>query len=199
MYTYFFWPHSNAAEKIVTKFNKGKVRARAESLHVWELGGGSIGLYWQRFRKCWGIIYPRGRWQATKKQNKKQNKPWLHKGMETTPHKVSQRTFHHNMNISPTLSSFPKMRQPQHWHLEVHLKYWSCRCLMLGCSCKVVQRCCSADALNGRGEVLWSQVTGKGRGARSDSVAHRQQLLWQRSSPAAPEWGYSRSSEYSQV
>lgn len=34
VYTYFFWPHSNAAEKIVTKFNKGKVRARAESLHV---------------------------------------------------------------------------------------------------------------------------------------------------------------------
>lgn len=45
LYTYFFWPHSNAAEKIVTKFNKGKVRARAESLPVQELRGGSTGLY----------------------------------------------------------------------------------------------------------------------------------------------------------
>lgn len=112
VHTYFFWPHSNAAEKIVTKFSKGKVRARAESLRIWELGGGNAGLRWQRCRKCWGIIYPRGHWQALKKQNKKQNKPRLHKGMETTPHKVSQRTFHHNVNISPALSRFPKMRQP---------------------------------------------------------------------------------------
>lgn len=104
LYTYFFWPHSNAAEKIVTKFSKGKVRARAESLHVWELGGGSVGLYWQRFRKCWGIIYPRECWQTLKKQNKKQNKPWLHKGMETTPHKASQKNFpsqHEHQSSSP--------------------------------------------------------------------------------------------------
>lgn len=104
LYTYFFWPHSNAAEKIVTKFNKGKVRARAESLHAWELGGGSFGLYWQRLRKCWGIIYPRECWQTIKKQNKKQNKPRFHKGMETTPHKVSQKNFpsqHEHQSSSP--------------------------------------------------------------------------------------------------
>lgn len=115
--TYLFWPHSSAAEKIVMKFNKGKVIARAESLHVWELGGGTVGLYWQRFRICWGRIYPRGCWQTIKKQNKKQNKPRLHKGMETTPHKVSQRTFHHNIHIGLTLPGFLKMRQPQHWYL----------------------------------------------------------------------------------
>lgn len=187
LYTYFFWPHRNAAEKIVTKFNKGKVRARAESLHVWELGGGNIGLYWQRFRKCWGIIYPRECWQTIKKQTKKQNKPWLHKGMETTPHKVSQKNFpsqHEHQTSSPWFSQDEATAALILW--AVNLKYWSNRCSVLGCSQELVHRYCSAGAWDAHGEMPC--VSGGDRAAgplwqSHNTWARVQQVHWEYPGP----------------